>query len=371
MTTYVISDAAPPLLPVGIYYTKGLDDVVTAELQEVVPEARIVSDDERFIIAEMSPSEVVRLASSSRTIDDLRLMVAGPVKITDERDFAKLCDIAAKTTSQMLGPDRNSIEPWSVTLSSRNPVWRRNPKWQPDEIIRGHLHDADLNATARSLVDLRLQVDRQEAHVSLSVTKQPVGKQDSIVGADRLGALRRTVAASLVRMAVKDVDQAVLDRGVYDPFCGTGTIVAEVARYELPIFASDIDPEAVTATRQRLAEVAKVQTAPVDDLAADLVHRVFQHDVLRGVPARVNAQVIVGNLPWGKQVKVERRRELFDAVALIVAPTLEKGGACALLTTHEDQLMASLKRHIKGVRVTARHIGLLGQTPAIVVARKA
>ena len=46
------------------------------------------------------------------------------------------------------------------------------------------------------------------------------------------------------------------------------------------------------------------------------------------------------------------------------------GGAAALLTTQEMQLMARLKKHIKNVRCDVQKIGLLGQTPTIVLVTK-
>jgi 23S rRNA G2445 N2-methylase RlmL len=257
-----------------------------------------------------------------------------------------------------------------VTLSARNPIWRRNPKWNPNEVIKRRLHGADADATARSLVDLRLQIDGTDAHAALSLTERPIGKSAD-GAAERLGALRPTVAAALVRLATAGVDQAVLRHGVYDPFCGTGTIVAEASRLGLAIFASDIDEGAVTITRTRLVDLVKSRATPADDPAAELAHRVFRHDVLRGVPARVTARMVVANLPWGKQVRVDRRGELFDATAAIVARALTDGGTCALLTTHEDQLAARLRKQAGQVKITSRRIGLLGQAPGIVVARRA
>jgi tRNA G10 N-methylase Trm11 len=153
---------------------------------------------------------------------------------------------------------------------------------------------------------------------------------------------------------------------VYDPFCGTGTIVAEAAHLGLPVFASDVDEEAVLATRQRLAGRGR---AGAGDPAGGLAHRVFRHDVLRGEPARVTARVVAANLPWGKQVKVERRGDLFDATVAFAARALAGGGGCALLSTHEDQLAARLRKRAPGAQIATRRIGLLGQTPGIVTAR--
>ena len=375
----------PAGLRVVIYFTKGLDDVVLAEVRGIVPDAGIVAAHERLAIVELSAADLTRLVAQVRTVDDLRLLLAGPEDVSTEQDFVRLCERAADQALEYLGGERQLIEPWSVTISARDPVWRRNPAWEPDGIISSKLHGASVHATARSIVDLRIQVDRQQMTVALNVAARPLGKRDEGGQAGRLGALRPTVAAALVRLAVADVEPLVTAQGVYDPFCGTGTIVAEAMYLGLPVFGSDVDEEAVLATRARLSRLAGDRarrgraadragdggTDPAVDPAADLLHRVFRHDVLRGVPGRVTASIVCGNLPWGKQVKVERRGDLFDQVAAIVAGPLDWGGCCALLTTHEDQLAASLRRRLTGVRISSRRIGLLGQTPGIVVARKA
>jgi len=80
------------------------------------------------------------------------------------------------------------------------------------------------------------------------------------------------VAAALVRLAISGAGPEVLGRGVYDPFCGTGTIAAEAVHLGLPVFASDIDERAAELTRQRLAG-ERAGSAPG---AADVLrHRVF------------------------------------------------------------------------------------------------
>jgi 23S rRNA G2445 N2-methylase RlmL len=173
------------------------------------------------------------------------------------------------------------------------------------------------------------------------------------------GALRPTVAAAMVRLAVSASSPAARATGLYDPFCGSGTIVAEAVQAGLATYASDVSEEALTITMARLAALG----VPTDELA----HRVFERDVRRGPDQRVTAQLVAANLPWGAQVPIERRLELFDAVGILVASRIAAGGAAVLLTTHEDALAARLRRH--GLRVTARRVGLLGQTPGLLVAR--
>jgi predicted RNA methylase len=356
--------------PFVIYYTKGLGDVVLGEVTSITPDAVIIDQEERFARIKLTAAEVATIERGVRTIDDLRLLVAGPQAVADREGFEALCVMAAQRATDLLDPVRRRLEePWSVTVSSRNPVWRRSPAWDPGVAVAAHLHGADVGGSQRMPVDLRLQADGPVMHMALNLWDRPLGKRREEGAPVRLGALRPTVAAAMVRIAVEGLDDEVLRKGVYDPFCGTGTIVAEAARLNIPVFASDIDPEAVSMTRLRLEELGKKLPAEAGNNTDDLLLRVFTHDVLRGLTSRTNAPVIVSNLPWGKQVKLDRRTELFDVVAAIVARAVSQGGSCALLTTHEDQLVARIRRHGKAIKTTSRRIGLLGQTPAIVTAR--
>jgi len=346
-----------------LYVTKGLADVVAAETAAVVPAAAILQQRDRFLVVALTVAEAARLGQQARTIDDVRLLVAGPERITSEDGFAALCAAAAHQVRTVLDPGgANPFGPWSVTLSARGPVWRDPPGWDPAPVLARHFPGADLRATERSAVDLRVQADADTVHVALNLWSRPIGKRGG-GGPARPGALRPTVAAALVRLAIRDVDPDVTRRGVYDPFCGTGAVVAEAAHLGLPVFASDIDERAVELARQRLA--VRQSGSPPD--AAALRHRVFTHDVRRGPSPRVSAGVVVGNMPWGQQVKVDGRLALFDATALLARHLLGNGGAAALLTTNEDPLVARLRG--QRLEVSSRRIGLLGQTPAIVVAR--
>lgn len=355
-----------------IYFTKGLGDVVISEVSSLSPTAEIIEQTERFALLQLDWQDIKLVRNEARTIDDLRALVAGPADITTPEQFERICAVAGSTTKAFLeryDPPRLGQEPWSVTVSARNPAWRKRPPWDPAPIIAKYLHGADIQAKSRQPLDLRIQVDEDRMHISVNLLPQPVGKQS--IAPIRQGALRQSVAAALVRLAVAAAEPTEVRLGVYDPFCGTGTIVAEAAQLGLPIFASDIDEEAVELTRSRLRDMAALSGLPALDPDADLRHRVFVHDIRRGIPSRVNAHLIVSNLPWGKQIKVDRHSELFDSVAELVARAIDRGGSCALLTTHEDQLMARIRKQARRAKVTSRRIGLLGQTPAIVVAQRA
>jgi hypothetical protein len=351
-----------------LYVTKGLADVAEDEITGIGPAARVRLRRDRFLILEASPGDAERIGAAARTVDDIRLLVAGPARIDGRTGFEELCRTAADATAALLSlpaphPSAAPVEDdWSVTMSARNPPWRRPPGWDPAPVIAAQLHGADPAAATRRAVDLRIQVDEDTAHIAVSLWPVPVGKRPGEPQITWAGGLRPTVAAAMVRLGLAAIGPAITADGLYDPFCGSGTILAEAAHAGLPVFGSDVSPQAVTLTRERLA--AHGGFAP-----GELLGRVFVRDVQHGPDPRVTARLLVGNMPWGKQVKVGRRLALFDATASLAAHTAARGGAVVLLTTHEDQLLPRLRR--RGLTTTARRIGLLGQTPAIVTARPA
>jgi hypothetical protein len=377
-----------PTLEFTAYFTKGLGDVVADELREILgprPSAaagrhgtgvtgEIEEPGERFVTVRTTLDGACRVLTSARTVDDFRLLVAGPAQVASEGEFKSLCSAAAERTEEYLAsdPDRTQAA-WSVTMSARNPAWSGRSSWAPAPVIAGAWHGADVAATARSPVDLRLQADGEVMHVAASLAARPPGKRAD-EAAPRRGALRPTVAAAMVRMALAARPEAA-PVTLYDPFAGTGTIVAEAWRMGLPVFASDVDPDAVQVTRDRLSRLASAgpvrrrRADALDDAA--LSHRVFVHDVCKGAAGRVQAGLVVGNMPWGKQVQIPSRAELFDGTAAVAREAVAEGGVAMLLTTHEEQFAARLRRALPETQISMRRIGLLGQTPAIVMARPA
>jgi hypothetical protein len=356
-----------------VYFTKGLGDVVLAEANQVAVACAVVEAADRYAVLEVGDADPALLRRACRTIDDVRLLVAGPDTVADPAALASLCAEAGTATSRLVAADgRDSVRTWSVTISARRPAWRDEPPWDPVPVIREQLPAARPQATSRELVDLRLQVDHDRASIGLSLPGSGPRRQDRHA---RPGGLRPSVAAALVRIAIGLVPPEVLRKGLYDPFCGSGTLLAEAAQLagvaSLPrLFGSDIDEHAVELTRQRIGGL-RSREEPTTIVQEQLVHDVFVHDVRQGFPGRVSALLLVGNLPWGKQVKVDHHQQLFDAVADLTSHVVGRGGAGVFLTTNEDRLVARIRKRAGRGELSVRRIGLLGQTPAIVTARRA
>jgi len=111
-----------------LYFTKGLGDVVAAEASGIVPAAVAQLAGDRFLVLSLTAAEATRLGRRARTVDDARLLVAGPERIRTEAAFAALCAAAAARVREILPPGSSLAPgPWSVTLSARSPVWRVPP----------------------------------------------------------------------------------------------------------------------------------------------------------------------------------------------------------------------------------------------------
>lgn len=354
----------------AIYFTNGLKDVVMDELQTLDLSLAIREHDDRFLLLTCSAVDAKRIYKSIHTADDMRILVGGPAQITNQQEFSALCSQTTKRTQELVTYDTDvAKKPWSVTLSAKKPIWRLSPKWDPAPIVAQILNGAEIDGKIRSPIDFRIQVNDDIMHISLKTWNCQIGNRDKMSFV-RLGSLRPSVAAALVRLAISNIDPDIKHFGIYDPFAGTGTIVAEAIYMRLPIFASDIDEAAVKLTRDRLSQLIKPGEYNTKNISSELLYRIFVHDVCKNFPNRVNARIIVGNMPWGKQSKVKHRSRLFDATAVLVGHCIAQSGSFALLTTNEDQLVASIQRHVKFIKTSIRHISFLGQTPAIVTGRK-
>ncbi len=267
----------PPGAPLTavLHVTKGLADVAEAELAELVPAATVVDRTDRFLLVRLPVEDLAAFGARARTVDDVRLLVAGPAPVATEDDLRRLAADAATAVTEIIDDPGDT---WSITLATRNPPWKRKPRWDPASVLAAELHGADPAATERSAVDLRLQVEDAQAHLAVNLWDRPVGKADDDVPPYR-GALRPTVAAAMVRTAVAACSPAARDAGLYDPFCGSGTIVAEAVRAGLGVHASDDSEEALTITRVRLAALGVPE--------AELAQQVFARDVRRGPDQRV------------------------------------------------------------------------------------
>lgn len=169
---------------------------------------------------------------------------------------------------------------------------------------------------------VRLDVDGERCMVAVQLTSA-VFKFRGENYAFMPGGIRPTVASALVRLS-KPVENEVF----YDPFCGSGSIVRERARYGARrILASDINERAVEAAKANAPETV----------------RVFCCDAAAMKAADNSVDVIVSNIPWGKQIVVEDIGVLYRAFLKEADRVLRENGRIILLTDRKELKAEALK----------------------------
>lgn len=131
-------------------------------------------------------------------------------------------------------------------------------------------------------------------------------------------ALRPTVAHALVWLAGPRDDERFLD-----PFCGSGTIVAERAAYRArSVTGSDVAAEAVTAARANAPSVA-----------------IQQWDARQLPLLAGTVDTVATNLPFGRQILSEAELgPLYADFCRELRRVLTAGGQALLLTDQHDPL---------------------------------
>lgn len=338
-----------------LFGTKGLIDVSSEEASAVIKGSVIHSQEDKYAVISAPLSEYGKLLNL-RTVDDIRWL-AGQKQVRTESEFVEFLESARLRAQSILAQDGRSDETWSVTMSTRRPVWRDQPRWSPRDHLGAIWSGADPDAKKRSGIDMRLQVDGCTMLACLSLAETGVWNRNKSAPIWR-GGLRASIAALLVNVFERQAGEVIRTRGIYDPFCGSGTILAEALAVGISVDGSDIESEAIEIARNRLAATPK--GAAVRDPA------LFVHDAHNGFPAsRVKSASIITNMPWGKQVKIPRKTELFDATALLIAESLARGGIAVILTGDPEQLSARIRRNVQAARIETLQIGMLGQTPTV------
>jgi len=202
----------------------------------------------------------------------------------------------------------------------------------------------------RAPVDIRVFIDGRWALVGVRLFDEPLSRRAYRV-ASLHGALRPTVAAALVRIASRVSGRP----RIWDPFCGSGTILCEAAGQRYEVWGTDIDPDAVEASSKNLAAVNPEYWTRIECADSTSPRTWKKHQ---------SATAVVTNLPWGKQVAITSKQALYDSVGAGVAELVRRGGTSVLLTTEPKLIQQRLTRD-GAVRIEERRFGWLGQTPTI------
>ncbi len=336
--------------------TRGLEDIATTEIGETPTATGCIETRPKVVLTETSDvrglrrlrtvDDVAVVSASSPSVDDLQALLS---LVTEETDLEKTIE-QAQRTDRLDGT-------FSITVSAANVPYgtSRDIERAVASAIspRHEWHHTELQ---RAPIDIRVFIDGTWALIGVRLFDEPLSRRKYRV-VNLRGALRPTVAAALVRIANPG-------RGrlrIWDPFCGSATILCEAAEQGHQVWGTDIDPEAVDASRENLAAVNREYWSHIECADSTSPKTWKKHQ---------SATVVVTNLPWGKQVAIKSKQALYDSVSAGTAELVRRGGTAVLLTTEPKLIQQRLKRD-DAVRIDERRIGLLGQTPTILAVEPA
>lgn len=193
-------------------------------------------------------------------------------------------------------------------------------------------------------VHLRLFIEHEQAYIGMRLAQQPLHER-AYRQAQRVGALKPSVAAALVMAAGVSKGMRVLD-----PCCGSGTLLIEAALRGALAYGGDSGP-------------AAVQAAQVNCRAAGVSASIQRWDAQALPLASASIDRVICNLPWGRQVQVDGSlAALYRAVFAEMRRVLAPAGRIALLTT-----LPELINPLDLTCVARFEISLFGQRPTMIV----
>ena len=338
------------------FVTRGLEDIAAAEIDEMAVAASGIETRPKIVLTQASDVRVLRRL---RTADDVAVVSVFCPSVDGLQALLSLVAEQAdleKTIEQARRTDRLDGT-FSITVSAAHAPYGSSDvieeavanvisaryKWRYTEL-------------QRAPIDIRVFIDGTWVLIGVRLFDEPLSRRTYRV-VNLRGALRPTVAAALVRIANPGKGRP----RIWDPFCGSATILCEATEQGYEVWGSDIDPEAVGASRQNLAAVNREYRNRIELADSTLLKTWKKHQ---------SATAVVTNLPWGKQVAIKSKQALYDSVSAGTAALVHRGGTSVLLTTEPKLIQQRLKRD-GAVRTEERRIGLLGQTPTILTVQPA
>lgn len=338
----------------ALFTTKGIEEICLDEFVEATGCSRsdIHVSDKVVLVRSDVPSKKLR---ALHTVDDVGVVLAQPASVATEAELREYLD--TRLTREVLIVAAQTVvgfeERFSVTVSvARSPVG-------VGQVLGAIVSDHVVKVTGwrareleREALDIRIFADRSWLFLARRMFGSPLTVRPYRL-VNLRGALRPTAAAAMVRLT-----PAVHGgRRVWDPYCGSGTVLAEAALLGNEVWGTDLDDEAVAAARQNVGVVARESWSRISRGDSTTPAEWRRHE---------NCDVVIANIPWGKQVDIVSARALYDSLAIGCSALISRGGTACILTNDPERLKSALKR-TTNAKSTERRLGLLGQTPSIVL----
>ena len=234
------------------FVTRGLEDVAVAE---IAADSTAIDNVETRAKVVLCRAAVPKAFRHLRTVDDVAVVNAHSHAVENAPDLAALIADGRdlKGAIEIAGRADRLDGSFSITVSAAHTSLGSAAEIEQVAAqaisTRYGWHHLQLQ---RSSVDVRVFIDGTWTLIGVRVFDQPLSQREYRVVNVR-GSLRPTVAAALVRLAVPGRKP----QRVWDPFCGSGTILCEAALLGHEVWGTDIEPETVDASRANISAVKR------------------------------------------------------------------------------------------------------------------
>lgn len=278
---------------VELWSRGGIAEITAEEVEERGIPAEIINNDRVRILTPTSLDELV----SFRTALFPVLVFESPA--TDPAQLAQGFS-ASPIVNEMIRLTPGEMPRFRLTLQHVPPGWTRKRDW-----ISAFAANCASMANAAAGYSWEIIVKQAQRHSIIGARPATyTDKRFFYRHADVPASLHPTLAAAAVRLCPVRDDDVVLD-----PFCGSGTLLAERAirgPYRR-LIAVDISPRALKAARENLAGFDKMSFIQADATTLSL---------------REQVNAIISNPPYGQRVGAPRSASklhaALDALALRV-----------------------------------------------------
>lgn len=332
------------------YHAKGLGTICRDEILEKTQEATVLQESDKYTVFESSqdPESLMEL----RTVDDLHLLlkfVEDGQKPDAERIVSEFPLEKFEEGLNILNQVRNPGNSFSLTVSRY-----MNPELDPETLekdLAERIRATGQEYSREAEVDVRVHSEEARVIYSMRLPEKPLYYR-SYRECSRKGSLRPSIAAAMVFLAGPQKGERL-----FDGFCGSGTILCEAASQGLKPKGGDLSREAVKCSRENLRK-----------LKPEAIKQVKKRDATdTGLPGD-RYDIIVSNLPWGKQVELDRV-SLYSATAKEYTRILKEDGRIVLLGDDPELAEKHLEKHLPGHQIESFRLGFLGQNPSLTLAK--
>ena len=332
------------------FVTKGLEKICEEELK-TLNGVKILGIQQKFIIFKYSGD--VSCLKNLKTIDDISIYVSEipaeqMISLDLEKEVEKL-----KEVLDFVGEYRKLENTFAITVGKykNNDIKEIELKDQLSKFFSQKLK-LEYSPLDHTNIDVRININEDNAIISMKLFPNSLYKRDYDHIAV-LGSIRSTIAASMIFK----LDKKVSSLKLVDNFCGSGTFLCEALSKGFVPYGGDIDINAVNITKENLN---KVSNKSFKILELDATSTNWPNDYF---------DIAVSNLPWGKQIKINRLVKLFDMSVKEYSRILKKEAQLGFITAKPDLLVKYIKKYFDIQNIAEYKIGYLGQTPTIILAK--